>query len=89
MYWLRSAVGVVLVVLAEQLLEGAEAGDILGRQFLAHDFAQGVVVGGGNVGVVAGGVDGSHHGEEGGTGVELALFGCGGLGGQGHQEDSR
>ena len=65
-------VGVNLRVLGEECLEGDERRNTFLGELIAYGFAQRMIVGGIDLGIVACGVDGRHDGEKRGAGVKLA-----------------
>src|SRR5579883_1407006 len=71
MYWLRSAAG----------------RDVAFGDLLADFLAEGMIAGRIEVRVIAGGVDGREHGEQGGAGIELPRLGRCGTGGEGDRQD--
>lgn len=81
--------GVVLLMLAVEILEFSQAGDVLGCQFLADRLTEGAVVRRGYVRVVARRVDGRQDGEKCGVGIQLAPFGSDRLRSQGQRDDAQ
>ncbi len=69
MYWLSSSASVRRLLRSKKSLMALSGGEVALGNLVADGGAEGRC---GEPGIVAGGIEGRHHREQGGTGIELA-----------------